>query len=150
MKRPLILALSLLVLGAIFFIYTSFNKKHTDVATADALQELSAYELFAAFDASETEATHKYAEQVITVSGLLLHRDLSNDQEPQIILEGDGNDGFIRCGFKEEYLQNAMNLTDGNDVKVKGLCKGFNDAGDLDLLADRDVVLSNCILIALD
>jgi|TARA_B110000902_G_scaffold44957_1_gene50438 hypothetical protein len=150
MKRPLILVLSLLVLGVIFFVYTSFNKKHTDVATADVLQELSARELFASFDASEEEATQKYAEQVITVSGLLLHRDLSNDQEPQIILEGNGDDGFIRCGFKEEYLQNAMDLTDGDEVKVKGLCKGFNDAGDLDLLADRDVVLSNCILIALD
>ena len=150
MKRPLTLALSLLVLGVIFFVYKSFNKEHTDVATADVLQKLSAYELFAAFDTSEEEATQKYAEQVITVSGLLFHRDLSNDQEPQIILEGNGDDGFIRCGFKIEYLQNAMDLTDGDRVKVKGLCKGFNDAGDLDLLADRDVVLSNCILIALD
>ncbi len=150
MKRPLILALSLLILGALFFTYAAFNKKHTDVATANSQQEMSSYELFAEFDASETEATQKYAEQVITVSLLLLQRDLSNFQEPQIILEGNGDNGFIRCGFKEYSLQNAMDLTDGEHVKVKGLCKGFNDGGELDLLADRDVVLSNCILITLD
>lgn len=150
MKRTLILAISLLVLGATFFAYTSLNKEHTDVATAEVLQELSAHELFAAFDANQEKATLKYAEQVITVTGLLLNKDLSNNQEPLIILAGNGDDGFIRCGFNAEYLQKAIALVDGDQVTVKGLCKGFNDAGDLDLLTDRDVVLSNCILTTLD
>jgi len=147
MKKPLLLAIALLVLGAVFFMYTSYNKEHTDVATADVLEEMQAGELFSAFDANEPQATMQYAEQVITVNGLLLRRDLSNKEAPQIVIEGNGDDGFIRCGFKPEQLQNLGKLTDGKQIKVKGLCKGFNDAGDLDLLADRDVVLSNCIII---
>lgn len=147
MKRPLLLTIALLALGAAFFAYNSYNKKHTDVATADVLQELSAAELFTAFDSDEPAATAQYAEQVITVNGLLLRRDLSNKEAPQIVLEGNGDDGFIRCGFKSEDLQKTVDLTDSTTIKVKGLCKGFNDAGDLDLLADRDVVLSNCIII---
>ncbi len=147
MKRPILLAVALLVLGAAFFAYNSYNKEHTDVATTDVMQELSASDLFTAFDTDEPAATAKYAEQVITVNGLLLRRDLSNKEEPQIVLEANGDDGFIRCGFSIESLQKTIDLTDSTQVKVKGLCKGFNDAGDLDLLADRDVVLSNCIII---
>lgn len=147
MKKPILLAVAMLALGAAFFAYKAYYKEHTDVATADVMQELSATELFSAFDADEQAATMKYAEKVVTVNGLLLRRDLSNEVAPQIVLEGNGDDGFIRCGFSSEDLQKTIDLTDSTQVKIKGLCKGFNDAGDLDLLADRDVVLSNCIII---
>lgn len=147
MKKPILLAIALILLTAVFLVYKTYNKKHTDVATSEVLQELSASELFDAFDASQQEATIKYAEHVVQLNGLLLYKDMSNTEEPQLVLEGNGDDGFIRCGFAAADKEGVSYLSDNTSIKIKGLCKGMNDAGDLDLLADRDVILSNCIII---
>ncbi len=147
MKRPILLTLAFIALAVSLFIYKTYNKEHTDVSTAEILQEMSAQELFSAFDNNEPEATQKYAEQVVSLSGLIFTKDLSNNKEPQLVLQGNGVDGFIRCGFAPESAQAMQTLADSTKVKIKGLCKGFNDAEDLDLLTDRDVIMSNCIII---
>ncbi len=147
MKKSLILLILLLVLGAVFYAYKSYNKPHIDIADTKATITIYAADLFAAFDTDESHAMQQYADQVVAVKGTLLNRDLSNDLEPQIVLEGNGDNGFIRCGFKKEELQKVITLTDGATVEVKGMCMGMNGSEELDLLADKDVVLSNCIII---
>ena len=89
----------------------------------------------------------KYSDKVISINGLLLSRDLHNKKEPQLVLEGNGYDGFIRCGFKPEYLDKLIALQDSMSINIKGICMGINGSDELDLLADKDVVLSNCTLI---
>lgn len=147
MKKPVLLTIALIALATVFFVYKMYNKEHTNVDTANVLQEMSASDLFTAFDNNEEEATQQYAEQVVSLKGLLFAKDVSNNAEPQLVLVGNGDDGFIRCGFVPENTLAILALTDGATVTIKGLCKGFNAAEDLDLLADRDVVMSNCILI---
>lgn len=147
MKKPLILTLIFVALGAMAYFYNAYNKEHTDVSTADVLQELTTSDLFAAFDADVALATEQYAEQVITVSGSIYSIDLENEKEPQIVLRANGDDGFIRCGFATAARSQVESLQEYSNIKIKGLCKGMNDAGDLDLLAERDVILSDCIII---
>jgi hypothetical protein len=146
-KKPLILTLIFVALGAMVYFYNAYNKEHTDVSTADVLQELTTSDLFAAFDADVALATEQYAEQVITVSGSIYSIDLENEKEPQIVLQANGDDGFIRCGFATAARSQVESLQEYSNIKIKGLCKGMNDAGDLDLLAERDVILSDCIII---
>ncbi|PCJ64610.1 MAG: hypothetical protein COA58_12800 [Bacteroidetes bacterium] len=147
MKKPLLLLVSLLVLGAVFYAYKSYNKEHTNVATTDAAETITAADLFNEFDTDETAAMTKYADKVIQVSGTILSQDLSNDKEPQIVIEGNGDDGFIRCGFKPSELSKVEKATPSTSIKIKGICTGLNGSDELDLLADKDVVLSNCIII---
>ena len=147
MKKPIILFILLVVLGVAFYAYKTYNKEHTNVAETKAAVTLSAADLFQAFDTDEATAMTTYSDQVIQVSGLVLSKDLSNNMEPQIVIEGNGDNGFIRCGFKPIELDKVTALSDSTIISVKGECKGLNASEELDLLADKDVVLSNCIII---
>ena len=88
-----------------------------------------------------------FSDRVIQLEGELLSKDLSNEKEPQILLKGNGEEGFVRCGFKPTELTKVLALTDSSTVKIKGICMGFNGSEELDLLDSKDVVLSNCIII---
>jgi hypothetical protein len=147
MKKPISLLIVLITLGVVLYGYRAYNKPHTDVASTEAAETLSASAIFQAFDIDDSTAMVKYSDKVISINGLLLSRDLSNKNEPQIILEGNGYDGFVRCGFNPEYLARLMALQDSMTINLKGICMGMNGSDELDLLADKDVVLSNCTLI---
>ncbi|MBT8326554.1 MAG: OB-fold putative lipoprotein [Bacteroidia bacterium] len=147
MKKPIVLFALLVVLGVAFYAYKTYNKEHTNVAKTEAEVKLTASDLFNAFDNDETSAMTKYADKVIQVSGYIYSKDLGNELEPQLVLEGNGDNGFIRCGFKPTELEKLAILSDSLSVNIKGECKGLNAADELDLLADKDVVLSNCIII---
>jgi hypothetical protein len=147
MRKITILSISFIVLGILLFVYRMFNKPHTDVLNTKATVEMTAIELFTYFDTNEDSATIKYSDQIIVVSGVLHSKDLSNELEPQILIKTNEDDGFIRCGFKPEYLNNINSLKESSTIKVKGICKGLNGDDDLELLSDKDVVLSSSILI---
>jgi len=147
MKKPIILIVLFLIIGSVLYAYKMYNKPHTDVASTEAAETVSAEDIFAAFDHDEAAAMIQYADKVITVEGILLSKDLSNELEPQIVLDGNGYDGFIRCGFKPEMLSKIVALEENSPVSIKGICGGMNGSEELDLLADTDVVLSNCTLI---
>lgn len=146
MKKPISLLIILIALGAFLYGYRAYNKPHTDVASTAAAETVSASAIFQAFDLDDSSAMVKYSDKVISVNGLLLSRDLNNKNEPQLVLEGNGYDGFIRCGFKPEYLDKLVALQDSMSINLKGICMGMNGSDELDLLADKDVVLSNCTL----
>jgi alanine racemase len=147
MKKTILVLLTLLACAAAYYAYTMYNKQHTDVATTEASEILTAEAIFTAFDTDDSAATALYADKVIQLEGMLLTKDLSNTKEPQIVLQGNGDNGFIRCGFKVEELAKVTSLKDSSNIKIKGMCKGFNGSDELDLLGDKDVVLSNCIII---
>ncbi len=147
MKKPIILIVLFLIIGSVLYAYKMYNKPHTDVVTTDAAETVSAEDIFAAFDNDEAAAMLKYADKVIALEGILLSKDLSNELEPQIVLDGNGYDGYIRCGFKPEMLPKIIALGENNPISIKGICVGMNESEELDLLADKDVVLSNCTLI---
>jgi hypothetical protein len=147
MKKPISLLIVLITLGVVLYGYRAYNKPHTDVASTVAEETISASAIFQAFDIDDSSAMVKYSDKVISVHGLLLSRDLHNKKEPQLVLEGNGYDGFIRCGFKPEYLDKLIALQDSVSINLKGICMGINGSDELDLLADKDVVLSNCTLI---
>ncbi len=147
MKKALFLFASLIILATAYYMYKVYTKPHTDVASSDVFELLSSKDIYAKFIADEEAANLKYAEQVITVKGLLLSKDLSNESEPQISLEGDDFEGVVRCGFKPAELEKVKALKEGSEVQLKGICIGLNGSDELDLLGGKDVLLSNCIII---
>jgi hypothetical protein len=145
MKKTLIILIAILAVG--FIGYKMYNKPHTDVQATEVLKSFSAEELFTVFDLGEAQAMAQFADQVIGVNGVVYQKDFGNELEPQIVLEANGDNGYIRCGFKPEEKSKLEKIKEGQSVKVKGLCKGINGSEELDLLADIDVVMSNCIII---
>ena len=147
MKKPILLIIALLIFGGAFYFYKMYNKEHTDVASTDAAETIAASELFSSFDGDESAAMAKYSDKVVEVSGTVTDIDLSNENEPQIVLEGNGDNGFVRCGFKPSELGKVKSTKVSDILSIKGMCMGLNGSDELDLLGDKDVVLSNSIII---
>jgi hypothetical protein len=143
----ILLVLLLAALGGLYFVNNVYNKEHIDVAETEADETMSSEDLFAEFDGNEEMAMESYSDKIIQVKGSITSIELANEAEPQIVLYGNGVDGFIRCGFKTSELDKIKALTDSSIVSLKGLCMGLNGSDGLDLLADKDVILSNCIII---
>ncbi len=147
MKKTVILILVLVLAAGAYYGYSLYNKEHINVAETEASFSFSAAELFEVFISDEEAANVKYTDQIIECNGTVYQLDLSNEANPQVVLEANGDNGYIRCGFKPEVLESVKNIKSGDKIKLKGECKGINSAEGLDLLADIDVVLSNCIII---
>lgn len=147
MKNKLILFVGILAILGIIIAYTMYNKPHTDVGNSDAQFEMTADELFGAFDAEYDIAREKYEDQIILVSGQLHSLDMGNDEAPQLLLLTSFDDGYIRCGFDASNAAKLKGIKDETQLKIKGICKGMDKLEGLDLLNDIDVILSNCIII---
>lgn len=147
MKKIAILSISFVLLGVLLFVYRMFNKPHTNVKENKAEKVVSAEQLFDFFNRNEDSAMVIFSDQIIQVTGTLLTKDLSNELEPQITLKTNNTNGFIRCGFKPNELQNIEILEESSTVSIKGICKGMNGDDELTLLEDKDVILSSSIII---
>ena len=110
MKKTLAAILLIGILIGGYIAYTMYNKKHINVADATPAEQLSAADLFASFESDESAAMQKFADKVIGVSGAVYSLDLTNEQEPQIVLQANGDNGYIRCGFKPTELEKIKNL----------------------------------------
>ena len=145
--RYIIIIVILGILVGSFITYRMFTKTHTPVAEQSIKYETTASGLFNEFIEDEKAANIKYGDAVISVTGRIYEVDLSNDLEPQVVLETDDISGYIRCGFEPVSLEDVKKLKEGEDVKFKGECKGLIAADGLDLITDKDVIVSYCIII---
>jgi hypothetical protein len=146
MKNILYILILVLFIGGIFA-YQMYTKEHTSVADTEAVAQTSADQLFNAFENRESEAMVAFGDKVLEISGAIYTIDLSNELEPQIVLQTNVDNGYIRCGFAADAKAQIESLSEGDTIKLKGICKGLNASEELDLLADKDVVMSNCIII---
>ena len=128
------------------------TKLYSHNADVDAMNEKELGELeeekweFFATKKGNQKMMESFVKSLI-VQGTLLTKDLSNELEPQITLKTNNTNGFIRCGFKPNELQNIEILEDSSTVSIKGICKGMNGDDELTLLEDKDVILSSSIII---
>lgn len=147
MKKKILL-ITLIAIGSLcIYAYKMYNKEHTNVSETKALEIVDAESLFQAFMNDEEKANATYVDQVIEVSGEIYSIDLSNPEEAQVVLRTTNESGYVRCGFKPDEHPKVTAISDSETIKLKGECKGINNAEELDLLADIDIVLSNCIII---
>lgn len=138
MKKKILFSLAIImVLGAIIA-YLMYNKPHKDVAGTQSDFQISAAELFKAFNEDEQAANAKYLEKIIEVQGVVVG-DLNTDNpaEPSLFLETGDDFGVISCGFPQSETESLLNIKSGTNIQIKGLCKGKT----------MDVVLTNCTII---
>lgn len=147
MKKIIYTTLIAAIVGGAIYAYATYNKGHRDVAHTEAVAHLTGPDLFDLFDVQEEESMKRFGDQVIELVGTIYDIDLTNSSEPQIVIEGNGDNGFIRCGFDTEALQKVNSYKSGQTISIKGECKGINKTEGLDLLSDVDVVLSNCVIL---
>jgi hypothetical protein len=132
MKRVLI-ALLFLALIAGGIAYYQFNRTVPTLEEVEADFEMTANELYSAFETNEKEALEKFEGKVIMLSGKIIEVKKS-EKGNNLTLEAEGAMlGGVNCSFD----QLSADLEAGQTVRLKGRCQGFL----------MNVILNNCVLV---
>jgi hypothetical protein len=142
MKKPLIIsgivaiAIISVILAVYFFIY---NKPHPDYAEARAEANVTAQELYNSFRSDPVSAGTAFTGKIIAVSGIINNVEESDSMTIAVFVfnKGDFGDEGVRCTFLNAKTPEKPKIKPGDNLKIKGLCTGFNDT---------DVILEQCTL----
>ena len=137
-KRRLIITLIvfLLLFVGVVTAYYIYNKPHLNIMKSEAAYTVKASELLNEFEIDLAAASEKYVNKVVLVSGKVQSiRVTKNNINVQ--LAGEGDFFGVNCSFAIEQQKDVEKIKMGDQVEVKGECKGYID----------DVVLNNCILV---
>ncbi|MFY9154409.1 MAG: hypothetical protein WAO52_20490 [Prolixibacteraceae bacterium] len=104
-----------------------FFKPHADISKMDAVFQVEASALISEFSTDENAATAKYSEKPIEISGKLVAKNKLENGTDLLILE-DEMEG-ISCQLDSSWATSNQTviqaLETGNQVIVKGICKGY-------------------------
>ena len=136
MKRILPILLILAVLGAGIGFYM-YNKPHQNIQKSRADIQVSATELFTAFDDNEESANQTYLDKVVEVKGVVAEVTQEDNGITSVRLDS-GSDMFgIICQLDNLSEHKRTEFKTGEEVTFKGICTGM-------LL---DVILVRCVEI---
>lgn len=143
MKTWLKVLIALLLLGVAAGVYMYsfvYNKPHKDYLGADADVYITAEDLYNAFISDPSEAANTYNGKILQINGNLDNKELSDELVILVFTFSDGMFGpeGVRCTLHPEAIESAYKITEGDYVKIKGLCTGFTGA---------DVILDKCSIV---
>lgn len=125
MKRGLIILGIVMVMAIIVVGLYQYNKPHRDIVSSTADYELSADELYNEFEGDVETASGKYADKVITFSGII--SNVQQNQAGGISILLKGQKGSVNCEIDPAISLNVESLLKNTSVKIKGLCVGYDD-----------------------
>jgi hypothetical protein len=125
-KYAIILVLAVIVVGAGIGL-KMFFKPHADVNKLDAEFKLEASKLLDEFQKEENAATTKYSEKILEISGKLVAKNKLPNGTDLLVLEDEmqGISCQLDSVWSSANQQIIEALTTGNQVTVKGICKGY-------------------------
>jgi hypothetical protein len=139
MKKIGLIALVMIILGgaAAFLVYKYvYNKPHPDYVEKKADLSIAAKRLWTDYSMNKDIADPKYTGKVIEIEGSIMRVETVEDMVIVVFAyrRGDFGDEGIRVTMLPEYHQAAKGINPFKDVKIKGLCTGYND---------QDVIMEN-------
>ena len=139
LKISLVAAFFLLIIGLIFGLLM-FNKKRPDYGSMKADHVVTVEKLFRDYKNDQLYSNKYYAGKIVQVSGVMTSfEDMDSVCVAVFALEeGMFGDEGVRCSIKSDHFIKARKLKKGQQVKIQGLCSGFNDP---------DVLLEECAII---
>jgi len=128
-------AVCIVVLLVIAGLYTS---RPSDTVTQKTAVEfsMSTQDLLGEFLEDENKANENYVEKVIEVDGIVKEVVFLNNRYT-VILHGLGEYACLMCEMNIDEAALLPNLTEGDSITLKGVCKGFL----------MDAILLNCVII---
>ncbi|UOB18117.1 OB-fold putative lipoprotein [Abyssalbus ytuae] len=139
-KKHIIIAISIIiVIGLGGYLATKmYNKPHINIAEASPDLILNSDEILTDFQSDETSANKKYLNQIIQVKGKVGHIGAANGNG--VIVFNNNNisaQGSVICHILEGENNKIMQLKEGQDIIIKGVCTGYL----------MDVILIRCVII---
>ncbi len=134
MKKILIIGLILLAIGAGVGTYL-WNKPHRTAENEKPVAMLTAEEIFTQFSEGEQDATAKYLDKTVQVTGTINNITTTETGDVKITLATSDILAEIACLMKPG--ENISALKSGTEVAIKGICIGY----------DSDVQLQQSVVV---
>ncbi|MEI6060680.1 MAG: hypothetical protein WCR72_08225 [Bacteroidota bacterium] len=139
-KIALILVVTgVIAAGLIWKFYV--NQPHEDIDSATAAYSLSTSDIWSQYTTNRKVADSLYNNKVIEITGALSRVD-KNDSLVSIVfvMAADSmfGDKTINCQMYKKHNDDAASLAKGANVKIKGVCVGFDDT---------DIKFNKCSLV---
>ena len=114
------------VAGFLFIAFGSDDEQTTEIEIASETPaiEVSAKQLYADYEANGVAADEKYKGKVLRVTGRVNSIDRDIMDEIYVTLQGDEYFGDVQCFFAESHVKEAVQLSKGQTISVKGKCDG--------------------------
>ena len=121
--KSIILSVILVALafaGGILYVST---KKFTDITKEKVDYTINAFDLINEFTNNDSLANKKYAEKIITVTGLVTEVE-SADTSVNIKMADTTSSSYAIFAFQQQNLTEAKAIKEGDKVSIKGSCSG--------------------------
>lgn len=129
-----IIAITTLVsIWALYYIDKSPEKITPDTRVE---VKISSADLLASFIEDESKANSDFVERVIEVKGVVKEVTFLNNRYT-VLLQGQGEYACLICDMDEDEVDQINEVTIGDTITLKGVCKGFL----------MDAILLNCVLV---
>ncbi len=125
------------VLAAVILLLYVILNPPTDYEAEPAAMEISAEDLYYKFADYAHEAGDRFEGQMIEITGSVSSVEQIQDL---VVVTFSFEEGFfgregVRCNMLENHREKALELSPGQNVRLKGLCTGFSGS---------DVILEYC------
>lgn len=128
--------LIIMSIACIMTIYYFYNYKNVDTRKARTEISLTANELLTELNDNDDERFEQYIEKAMEIEGTI-YQITYKAQKYSLLLRGDKIDKLVLCEMQKDQTPLIELLKVGDDVKVKGILKGFL----------MDAILLNCIVL---
>ena len=126
---------SFIALSAILAVLYMYNLKHTDMAKARPDFVITASLLQKAFEDNETEASTRYINKILEVTGTIASVKPAGNSVLSISFVTESDHSSVICTFPA--VADISEFRAGDKIKLRGECSGFL----------MDVLLNNCVII---
>jgi hypothetical protein len=133
-KLP-ILSITILAAIAGLYEYREFNRRLPDTHYLHAVFNVEAAELVRRFETDESRANPLYADETISVQGIVGAAQRT-DTSATIFLNDGSSMASVMCEFGKRNIGEVKNIRRGDHVRIKGICSGFL----------MDVILVRCVV----
>ncbi|WP_336979883.1 OB-fold protein [Altererythrobacter fulvus] len=106
-------------------------------ANAEPPTEVTAQELFKAYEANEAAAQQQYGDRPLLVSGTIERIDLDFMDKPVVVLRTSNEFQSAQASLTEDSQPKAASLSKGQHVKL--LCQDVSEVVGSPMLADCDI-----------
>lgn len=121
--KSIILAVIIVTLAFAGGIWYVFTQKFTDTTKEKADYTINAFDLINEFKKNDSLANKKYAEKIITVTGLVTEVEAA-DTTVNIKMADTTSGSYAIFAFQPQNLTEAKAIKEGDKVSIKGSCSG--------------------------
>ena len=121
--KSIILAVIIVAFAFAGGIWYVFTQKFTDTEKEKADYTINAFDLIKEFKNNDSLANKKYAEKIITVTGLVTEVEAA-DTTVNIKMADTTSGSYAIFAFQPQNLTEAKAIKEGDKVSIKGSCSG--------------------------